>query len=110
MIEQHHEEALSLIKELETDPAITQRAVSKKLGISLGKTNYILKELIKKGIIKGESFSANPGKLKKISYLLTPKGLEEKMRLTFHFLQKKEAEYKMLKEWWKTSLKRGMHL
>ena len=105
MIEQAKEEALSIINEIEANPVITQRAVSKKLGISLGKTNYILKELIKKGVIKGESFSANPGKLKKVSYLLTPQGFEQKMRLTYHFLKKKEAEYKMLKEWWEKSQK-----
>ena len=100
MIEQAQEETLSVIKEIEANPATTQRAVSKKLGISLGKTNYLLKELIKKGIVKGESFSTNPGKLKKVSYLLTSKGLEEKMRLTYHFLKIKEAEYKYLKEEW----------
>ncbi len=100
MIEQVREEALSVIKEIETNPATTQRAVSKKLGISLGKTNYLLKELIAKGLVKGESFSANPGKLKKISYLLTSKGFEEKLRLTQHFLKKKEAEYRFLKEEW----------
>lgn len=108
MIEQAQEEALSIIKEVETNPSITQRAVSKKLGISLGKTNYLLKELIKKGIIKGESFSTHPGRLKKISYLLTPKGFEEKTRLTYHFLKIKESEYKILKEEWeKTSVNNG---
>ena len=100
MIEQAQEEALSIIKEIETNPAATQRAVSKKLGISLGKTNYLLRELIQKGIIKGESFSANPGKMGKVSYLLTPKGLEEKLRLTYHFLKIKEAEYNDLKKEW----------
>lgn len=91
------EEFLSLIKEIEINPIITQRAASKKLGISLGKTNYLLKELIAKGLIKCESFSVNPGKLKKISYLLTSKGFEEKMRLMHHFLEIKEAEYKRIK-------------
>lgn len=100
MIEQAQEESLSIIKEVETNPATTQRTVSKNLGISLGKTNYLLKELIKKGLVKGESFSTHPGRLKKISYLLTPKGVEEKMRLTYHFLKIKEAEYKRLKEEW----------
>ena len=97
------EEELSIIKELEANPAASQRDVSKKLGISLGKTNYLLRELIRKGIIKGESFSTNPGKLRKIRYLLTPEGLEEKMRLISHFLKKKEAEYKLLEEDWKRS-------
>lgn len=104
MIEQTpKEESLFIIKEIETNPTTTQRAVSKKLGISLGKTNYLLKELIKKGIIKGESFSTHPGRLKKIGYLLTPQGLEEKMRLTYHFLKKKEEEYNILKTEWEKS-------
>ena len=108
MIEQAHEETLSVIKEIEANPAATQRAVSKKLGISLGKTNYLLRELIHKGIIKGESFSANPGKVGKISYLLTPKGLEERLRLTYHFLKIKEAEYKYLQEEWDARAKPGV--
>jgi EPS-associated MarR family transcriptional regulator len=98
MIGRAQEETLSVIKEIETNPTATQRAVSKKLGISLGKTNYLLKELIAKGLIKCESFSNNPGKLKKITYLLTAKGFEEKMCLMQHFLKKKETEYKALKD------------
>ena len=94
------EEILFIIKEIETDPAATQRTVSQKLGISLGKTNYLLRELIKKGLIKAKSFTNNPGKLKKINYLLTEKGLEEKLRLMQHFLKRKELEYIYLKEEW----------
>lgn len=94
------EEILSIIKEIETNPYVTQRDVSTRLGISLGKTNYLLKALVKKDIIKTKSFLNNPGKLKKIGYLLTSKGLEEKMQLTYHFLKKKEAEYNILKKEW----------
>ncbi|MDD5174396.1 MAG: MarR family EPS-associated transcriptional regulator [Candidatus Omnitrophota bacterium] len=108
MIEQSQEEALSIIKEIEANPSATQRAVSEKLGISLGKTNYLLRELIHRGIIKGGSFSANPGKVKKISYLLTPKGFEAKLRLTYHFLKIKEAEYNLLKEEWEKSQGEGI--
>jgi len=97
------EELLLIIKEIETDPDATQRTVSKKLGISLGKTNYLLGELIKKDIVKTRSFLINAGKLKKISYILTSKGFEEKMRLTYHFLKKKEMEYNLLKEEWEKS-------
>jgi EPS-associated MarR family transcriptional regulator len=101
------EEVLTIIKEVEANPSLTQRAVSSKLGISLGKINYLLKNLIQKGIIKVESFSTHPGKLKKISYLVTPKGFEEKMRLVYYFLKKKEAEYKLLKEEWKSQKGKG---
>jgi hypothetical protein len=108
MIEQAHEETLSVIKEIEANPTATQRTVSKNLGISLGKTNYLLRELIHKGMIKGESFSAKPGKMGKVSYLLTPKGLEEKLRLTYHFLKKKESEYNILKEEWEKTQGEGL--
>lgn len=91
------EEILSIIKEIEQDPSTTQRTVSQKLGISLGKTNYLLRELIKKGLVKAQSFTAKPDKLKKLNYILTKKGFEEKVRLTRHFLRKKESEYLFLK-------------
>lgn len=94
------EENLLIIKEIETSPSVTQRDLSKKLGISLGKTNYLLRELIKKGLIKARSFSHNPGKLKKIHYILTKEGFEERLRLTQHFFLKKELEYNQLKQEW----------
>jgi len=94
------EENLLIINEIETSPGITQRDLSKKLGISLGKTNYLLKELIKKGLIKARNFSYKPNKLEKIHYILTKEGVEEKLRLTRHFLLKKEAEYHQLKREW----------
>jgi len=92
------EEILFIIKELEADPAVSQRAVSRKLGISLGKTNYLLHQLIKRGLITAKNFTNNPGKLNKIHYLLTEKGIEERLRLLRHFLERKEAEYNNLKQ------------
>lgn len=92
------EETLFIFKELEANPNTTQRDLSSRLNISLGKTNYLLHELILKGFIKAKSFTSNPGKLKKIHYLLTEKGLEEKFRLLQHFLLRKEAEYNKLKQ------------
>jgi len=98
------EEILSIIKEIEANPSVTQRDVSKKVGISLGKTNYLLKGLIRKDIIKARRFLRDPGKIKKISYVLTPKGLEERARLTYLFLKRKEGEYNRLKEEWERSV------
>lgn len=94
------EETLYIIKEIENNSAITQRNISDKLGISLGKTNYLLNALIEKGIVKYKSFSANPGKIKKIQYSLTKKGLEERMRLMHLFLKIKEDEYNKIKREW----------
>ena len=99
MIEQPpKEEILHIIKEIESNPAATQRALSGKLGISLGKTNYLMKELIKKGVIKVKNFSNNPGKIGKINYILTKNGFKHKVELMYHFLEKKEREYLYLKQ------------
>jgi len=92
------EETLQLIKEVEENPTLNQRLLSQRLNISLGKTNYLIKELAKKGFIKIVSFSKNPDKASKIRYILTKKGIERKMYLTYHFLKVKEKQYKMLKE------------
>jgi EPS-associated MarR family transcriptional regulator len=94
------EETLFIFKELDTNPNTTQRELSSHLNISLGKTNYLLRELILKGFIKAKNFSTNPGKLKKIQYYLTKEGLEHKMQLTQHFLKEKENEYNRLKKEW----------
>lgn len=97
---QMKEENLLIFKEIEAKPAATQRHLSKKLGFSLGKTNYLLKELIKKGLIEVRNFSDNPGKLGKIQYYLTMYGLQHKMQLMQHFLKEKEDEYNQLKQEW----------
>ncbi len=95
------EESLHILSELHKSPHFTQRDLASRLNISLGKTNYLIKELIKKGLIKVRNFSHNPEKLKKVKYILTRRGLEEKINLTYHFLKKKELEYNRIKEEWK---------
>ena len=67
------------------------------MGVSLGKVNYCMKKLTEKGWIKLSNFSHNPNKVG-YAYLLTPKGLEDKTRLTFAFLRIKLQEYVILKE------------
>ena len=94
------EENLIIIKEIESQPAVTQRELSMKLAISLGKINYLLKELIKKGFIEVKNFSGNPGKLNKLHYHLTKEGMEYKISVTQHFLKEKEAEYNQMKQEW----------
>lgn len=98
----HNEEVLSLFKEIDSSSEVTQRSLSQKLNISLGKTNYLLKSLIKRGSISIKKFSSGKGKLKKVEYCLTKNGLEERMRLLQHFLKRKEDEYNQIKEEWKT--------
>ena len=92
------EDTLFILKELVANPNSTQRDLSSRLNISLGKTNYLLHELILKSFIKVKRFTDNSGKLRKIQYLLTKKGLEERFKLLKHFLQIKEVEYNQLKQ------------
>ena len=87
---------LDLLRKLEVNPKYTQRELSQEMGVSLGKINYCMKKLIEKGWVKLSNFSRNPNKVGYI-YLLTPKGIEQKTRLTFAFLAIKLEEYEMLK-------------
>ena len=87
---------LDLLCKLESNPEYTQRKLSQEMGVSLGKVNYCMKKLIEKGLIKLSNFSHNQNKVSYI-YLLTPKGIEQKTRLTFTFLAIKLKEYEALK-------------
>jgi len=86
-----------ILKLLQEQPDMSQRDLAARLGVSLGKTNYCLKELVKKGIVKAGRFSSNPDK-RVYAYLLTPRGIKEKANLTVRFLQRKMHEYERIKE------------
>jgi len=82
---------------LDEKPESTQRELAQKLGISLGGVNYCLKALVDIGHIKVGNFSKNPNKSMYL-YLLTPKGIAEKTKLTAGFLKVKMGEYHALKK------------
>jgi EPS-associated MarR family transcriptional regulator len=86
-----------LLKLLEPNPQLSQREVARELGISLGKVNYCLKALVEKGWIKAGNFKNSKNKTAYM-YLLTPRGIEEKTRVTARFLQSKMREYKALRD------------
>ena len=86
-----------VLKKLEANPHLTQRKLSKELGLSLGKTNYVINALIDKGWIKLKNFKRSDNKLGYI-YLLTHKGIAEKTTLAQKFLRRKSIEYNRLKE------------
>ena len=86
-----------ILKQLQKDPEISQRELAKRLDISLGKVNFCLKALIEKGLVKAENFKNSTNKMSYL-YLLTPKGLEEKVILTQRFLQRKIKEHEMLEK------------
>jgi len=96
------EDILNILRLLSTNEDLTQRDVSTHLGLSLGKTNYLLKSLIKKDLIKINDLISRGNKVKKIRYFLTKNGLKEKINLTYHFLQCKETEYRNLKKEWES--------
>ena len=86
-----------LLRKIKTKPQATQRELAEELGFSLGKLNYCLKALKSKGLIKIENFKKNPNKVNYI-YVLTPKGIAEKTKLTINFMKRKMKEYEELKK------------
>ena len=85
-----------VMKHINDTQKISQREISQSLNISLGKVNYILKALINKGIVKARNFTNSKNK-RAYAYYLTPKGLQEKARLTVSFFDRKSKEYDRLK-------------
>ena len=86
-----------VLRKIETKNFKNQRILASQLGYSLGKVNYCLKELKKKGLIKINNFQKNSNKVRYV-YLLTPKGIGEKARLTLDFMRRKMKEYDELQK------------
>jgi EPS-associated MarR family transcriptional regulator len=93
----HNKSHLEVLRLLESNPYMSQRDLSDALGVSLGKTNYCIKALLDKGLIKMQNFRNSNNKLA-YAYLLTPLGVEQKARMTVEFLQIKMREYERLRE------------
>jgi len=85
-----------LMRLVESNPGMSQRELARELGISLGKVNYCLRALIRRGWVKATNFTNSQNKAAYM-YLLTPRGVEEKARLTMRFLQVKMQEYEALR-------------
>ena len=90
------QEYLDLLRKIDSNPNSSQRELATGLGFSLGKLNYCLKALKHKGLIKIKNFKKNPKKINYI-YLLTPKGISFKAKLTINFMKIKMREYDQLK-------------
>lgn len=86
---------LAVLRVLAERPELSQRELSQALGVSLGKTHYVLHALLDRGLVKARNFRRSDRKLA-YAYLLTPAGLREKVRLTHAFLVRKEAEFEQL--------------
>jgi len=91
------EKQFKTLRELSAEGMISQRDLLKKIGLSLGSVNYIIKELIKKGYVKTQRFKNSHNKIAYL-YVLTPKGINARIQQTQYFLQKKMEEYEKLEK------------
>ena len=92
---EQEEIVVKLLKAIQENPELPQRELARKLGVSIGKTNYVIKALINKGIIKTQRFLNSKNKWA-YRYILTPEGIKEKTRITKEFVKRKIKEYKKL--------------
>ena len=90
------EDHLQILRKIQKKPESSQRELAGELGISLGKLNYCLKALQKKGLVKINNFQKNDDKINYI-YILTPRGIKHRLKLTIIFMKKKMREYDELK-------------
>ena len=95
-IMKNDQDHLNLLRKIEDKPKSSQRELAEELGFSLGKLNYCLKAIKSKGLVKINNFRKNPNKLNYI-YILTPKGISHKTKLTINFMKMKMMEYDELK-------------
>jgi EPS-associated MarR family transcriptional regulator len=94
---QQSEEILKVLRLLKDNPEMTQRELSSRLGLSLGKTNFLMRAVINRGLVKVQNFKNSQNKNAYL-YYLTPSGMEEKARTTYFFLKRKMREYEQLEE------------
>jgi len=94
-IENDHFEVL---RKIQKNKQTSQRELAEELGFSLGKLNYCLKALQKKGLVKLQNFQRQPNKINYLQYIITPKGISERTKLTINFMKRKMKEYDELKK------------
>ena len=93
--EQDHFEVL---RRIQKKPESSQRELAEKLGFSLGKLNYCLKSLQNKGFVKLQNFRKQSNKINYLRYVITPKGISVRSKLTINFMKSKMKEYDELKK------------
>ena len=91
------ESQFKTLRELAKDGTLSQRDLSKRMGLSLGRVNYLVNALLEKGYIKAKRFKNSRNKIGYM-YILTPKGISEKVRQTYIFLHRKLEEFDRLKQ------------
>ena len=99
-----NEDHFEVLRKIQNKPNSSQRELAAELGFSLGKLNYCLKALQKKGLVKINNFKKNPKKFNYF-YVLTPAGIAQKTKLTINFMKRKMQEYDELKKELKNKIK-----
>ncbi|OUU53297.1 MAG: MarR family EPS-associated transcriptional regulator [Pelagibacteraceae bacterium TMED65] len=94
-IEPDHFEVL---RKIQKKPEASQRQLAEELGFSLGKLNYCLKALQEKGLVKLKNFQKKTNKINYLQYIITPRGIAERTKLTINFMRRKMKEYDELKK------------
>lgn len=92
-----NQDHFEVLRKIDKDEKTSQRKLAEDLGFSLGKLNYCLKALQKKGLVKIRNFQKNPDKISYIQYVITPKGISVRTKLTLSFMKRKMKEYDELK-------------
>ena len=95
---ENDQDHLNLLRKIEIKPKSSQRELAEELGFSLGKLNYCLKSLQKKGLVKLKNFQKKANKINYLRYVITSRGISERTKLTINFMKKKMKEYDELKE------------
>lgn len=93
----NEKETLSILRNISNQPYTSQRKIADNLGYSIGKLNYCIKNLKKKGLIKIKNFNNNPNKFNYL-YIITPKGIAEKTRMSIQYMKRISKEYDELKK------------
>ena len=97
-MKQNTNDHFEVLRKIKSKPETSQRKLASALGFSLGKLNYLLKALQKKGLVKVQNFSNQPDKINYFRYVITPKGVAERTKLTINIMKRKMKEYDELKK------------
>jgi len=93
----NEQDQFEILRKIQKTPESSQRELAEELGFSLGKLNYCLKALQKKGLVKLQNFQKKTNKISYLQYVITPKGISERTKLTINFMKRKIKEYDELK-------------
>ena len=94
---QNDPDQFNVLRKINSNPNVSQRDLANELNLSLGKINYCLKALKSKGLVKIQNFKKNKNKMG-YAYILTPRGISEKTKITINFMKRKMEEYEELKK------------